>query len=147
MSRENVEVVRRALVALDRRDVEAYLEVVSPQIELIPPTSPLHGPISGHEGIRNYFHDLWSFSETSAVHVEEIRAVEGRVLAFMVLTATSPHGIETSWRVASVYDLEHGEDPPRAYLRRPHRSPRRDGAAGVPWRTAPDDERESSRSP
>jgi hypothetical protein len=53
MSQENVEVVRRALAALDRRDVEAYLGVASPQIEL---------------------------------QVEEIRAVEGRVLAFFVIT-------------------------------------------------------------
>jgi hypothetical protein len=48
MSQENVEVVRRALAALDRRDVEAYLEVASPQIELITPALPLQGPITGH---------------------------------------------------------------------------------------------------
>ena len=109
MSEEHVEVVQRALAALDRRDVEAYLEVVSPQIELIPPQAQLQGPVNGHEGIRKYFHDLWSVSEASGVHVEEIRAVEGRVLAFMTLSATSPHGVETYWRVAGVYDFEHGK--------------------------------------
>jgi ketosteroid isomerase-like protein len=57
MSQDNVEVVRRALAALDRRDVEAYLEVASPQIELITFASPLQGqgPITGHEGIRDVF--------------------------------------------------------------------------------------------
>ena len=111
MSQENVEVVRRALTALDRRDVEAYLEVVSPQIELITFASPLqgHGPITGHEGIRDYFHDLWSYSEASQLQVEEIRAVEERVLAFFVITATAQQGIQTSVRVAGVYDLEHGK--------------------------------------
>jgi hypothetical protein len=70
MSQENVEVVRRALTALDRRDVEAYLEVVSPQIELITFASPLQGqgPITGHEGIRDYFHELWSYSEWAHPH-------------------------------------------------------------------------------
>ena len=103
--------VRRALAALDRRDVDAYLEVVSPQIELITFASPLQGqgPITGHEGIRDFFRELWSFSEASEFQVEEIRAVEGRVLAFFVITATGPQGIQTSVRVAGVYDLEHGK--------------------------------------
>jgi ketosteroid isomerase-like protein len=108
MSQGNVEVVRRALAALDRRDVEAYLEVASPQIELITFFS-LQGPIIGHEGIRDFFRELWSYSEASGFQVEEIRDVEGRVLAFFVLTATGPQGIQTSARVAGVYDLEHGK--------------------------------------
>src|SRR3954454_3722289 len=109
MSQENVEVVRRALPALDRRDVEAYLEVVSPQIELITFASPLQGqgPITGHEGIRDYFHELWRYSEASQLQVEEIRAVEERVLAFFVITAAAGQGIQTSVRAAGVYDLEH----------------------------------------
>ena len=111
MSQENIEVVRRALAALDRRDVEAYLEVASPQIELTTFISELQGqgPITGHEGIRDFFRELWSFSEASEFQVEEVRAVEGRVLAFFVITATGRDGIQTSARVAGVYDLEHGK--------------------------------------
>ena len=110
MSQENVEVVRQALAALDRRDVEAYLEVASPQIELINPASPIQGPITSHEGMRGFFRELWTFSEASAFQVEEIRAVEGRVLAFFVITATGRKSkVETSVRVAGVYDLEHGK--------------------------------------
>ena len=109
MSQENVEVVRRALTALGRRDVEAYLEVASPQIELITPASPIQGLLTGHEGIRKFFREMWSFSEASEFQVEEIRAVEGRVLAFFVITAIGQQGIETSARVAGVYDLEQGK--------------------------------------
>jgi ketosteroid isomerase-like protein len=109
MSQENVEVVRRALAALDRRDVQAYLEVASPQIELITPASPLQGPITGQEGIRDFFRELWSFSEASGIQVDEIKAVEQRVLALFVLTATAREGIQTSSRVVGVYDLEHGK--------------------------------------
>ena len=109
MSQENVEVVRRALAALDRRDVEAYLEVASPQIQLIT-FLPVPGTeITGHEGIRDFFRELWSFSEASEFQVEEIRAVEGRVLALFVITATGREGIQTSARVGGVYDLEHGK--------------------------------------
>jgi ketosteroid isomerase-like protein len=109
MSPENVEVVRRALDALDRRDLEAYLEVASPQIELITPASPLQGLITGHEGMRKFFREMWTFSDASSFEVEEIRAVEERVLAFFVLSATGPQGIETSSRVAGVYDIEDGK--------------------------------------
>jgi ketosteroid isomerase-like protein len=110
MSQENVEVVRRALAALDRRDVEAYLEVASPQIELITPALPLQGPITGHEGIRDFFREMRSLSEASEFQVEEIRAVEGRVLAFFVITATGRQSeVETSARWAGVYDLVHGK--------------------------------------
>jgi ketosteroid isomerase-like protein len=110
MSQENVAVVRRALAALDRRDVEAYLEVASPQIELINPTSSLEGPITGHEGIRRFFRDLWTFSEASQFQVEEIRAVGGRVLAFFVLTTRGRMSeIETSVPLAGVYDIEDGK--------------------------------------
>jgi ketosteroid isomerase-like protein len=108
MSQANVEVVRRALAALGRRDVEAYLEVASPQIDLITFFS-LQGPITGHEAIRDFFRELWSFSEASEFQVEEIRAVEGRVLAFFVITATGRDGIQTSAQVAGVYDLEYGK--------------------------------------
>jgi len=109
MSQENVEVVRRALVALDRRDVEGYLAVASPEIELITPASPLQGRIVGHEGIRTFFRELWRYSDASGFHVEEIRAVEERVLAFFVLTATGRQSaVETSSRVAGVYEIEPG---------------------------------------
>ncbi len=106
-----MELVRRALTALDGRDVEAYLEQVSPQIELISFASALQGqgPITGHEGIRDYFHELWSYSEASQLQVEEIRAVEERVLALFVITATLQQGITTSVRGAGVYDFEHGK--------------------------------------
>ena len=108
--KEDVEVVRRALAALDRRDLDAYLAVASPQIELITPASPIQGPIVGHEGIRTFFGEMWSFSEASEFRVEEIRAVGGRVLAFFVLTATAREGaIETSSRVGGVYEIEDGK--------------------------------------
>jgi hypothetical protein len=43
MAQANVETVRTALRALDRRDVELYLSVASAEIELITPAAPLGG--------------------------------------------------------------------------------------------------------
>jgi ketosteroid isomerase-like protein len=52
---------------------------------------------------------MWSFSDASQFQVDEIRAVDGRVLAFFVVTATGRDGIQTSLRAAGVYELEHGK--------------------------------------
>jgi hypothetical protein len=40
MSQENVEIVRTALTALEQRDVELYISVASPEIELVTPAAP-----------------------------------------------------------------------------------------------------------
>jgi ketosteroid isomerase-like protein len=111
MSQENVDVVRHALAALDRRDVEAYLEVAAPAIELINPSSPIEGPVTGHDGIRRFFRELWEYSEASEFRLEEIRAIdEGRVLAFFVLTAVGRLSeVETSVNLAGVYDVQDGK--------------------------------------
>jgi hypothetical protein len=58
MSRASVETVRTALRALDRRGVELYLSVASPEIELITPAAPLEGANVGHEGTRQFFEDI-----------------------------------------------------------------------------------------
>jgi ketosteroid isomerase-like protein len=111
MSEENVEVVRQALSAVDRRDVEAYLELASPAIELINPASPLEGPAIGHAGIRGFFRELSRYSKESEFRLEHIRAIgDKRVLAFFVIAAVCRTSeVQTSMKVAGVYDLEDGK--------------------------------------
>jgi SnoaL-like protein len=99
MSRENVEVVRR--------DVEAYLEVASPEIALINPASPLEGPLTGREGIRRFFSELRSVWATSRFHVEDLKAVKGRVVASFVLTTRCRMSeAETAMQLVGVYEVE-----------------------------------------
>ena len=110
MSQENVETVRTALTALDQRDVERYLSVASPEIELINPASPLEGPFAGHEGIRRFFSEVATFTESSSLEVKGIRAVGSRVLPLFTLTALGRmSGAETSVDVAGVYSVENGK--------------------------------------
>jgi ketosteroid isomerase-like protein len=110
MSEENVEVVRTALTALDHRDVDRYLSVASPEIEVINPASPLEGPTIGHEGIRRFFSEMETFAESSSFEVEEIRAVGPRVLALFTLTAVGRlSAAETSVDLAGVYSFENGK--------------------------------------
>jgi ketosteroid isomerase-like protein len=110
MSEENVEVVRTALTALDQRDVELYLSVASPEIELVTPAAPLEGPNIGHEGVRGFFSEMETFAESSRFEVEEIRAVGPRVLAFFTVSGVGRISrIDTSVEVAAVYSFEGGK--------------------------------------
>ena len=111
MSQQNVAVVRQALAALDRQDVEGYLEVSAPDIELVNPATALEGPITGHDGIRRFFRELWTYSDASDFQVEAMWPVdENRVLAFFQLTTQGRKSeVETSVRLAGVYELEDGK--------------------------------------
>ena len=91
MSQANVETIRTALRALDRRDVELYLSVASPEIELITPAAPLEGANVGHEGIRRFFQELEKSAESSSFEVREVRAVGERVVAFSLGSRRSNH--------------------------------------------------------
>jgi ketosteroid isomerase-like protein len=110
MSQRKVEVVREALGALDRRDVGAYLEVASSQIELINPASQPPSGTAVQRDTRDFFGALRSFSDASEVLVENIYEVRGRVLAFFVLTTTDRQSdVTAAARLAGVYDLENGK--------------------------------------
>ena len=110
MEEENIALVRTALTALGRRDVELYLTVASPKIELISPASALEGPSLGHEGVRRFFEEAKTFTESSNVEIEEIRAVGPRVLALFRVTAVGrASGAETSIDLGGVYSFEDGK--------------------------------------
>jgi ketosteroid isomerase-like protein len=107
MSEEHVEIVRTALTALDGRDVELYLTIASPEIELITPAAALEGPLVGHEGIRQFFEAADEYTESSHVEIEEITAIGPRVLAhFRLTTVGRVSGAETSADVFGVYSFE-----------------------------------------
>jgi ketosteroid isomerase-like protein len=102
-----VEIVRIALRALDQRDIEGYLRVASPDIEVINPASELEGAAVGHEGMRRFFSEMEELSESSSFEVREIRAVGPRVFALFTVTMVGRmSGAETSVDLAGVYSFE-----------------------------------------
>ena len=57
MSKENVEIVRRAYAALAEEGVEAMLAFTDPQFEMTTPSSLASEPDTyrGHDGVRRWF--------------------------------------------------------------------------------------------
>jgi hypothetical protein len=58
MSEENVEVVERALAALNERDIDRYLACCTEDIQLQTPLSSVAGVYEGADGIRRFFADI-----------------------------------------------------------------------------------------
>jgi NAD(P)-dependent dehydrogenase (short-subunit alcohol dehydrogenase family) len=73
MSEENVGTVRMALRALDQRDVDGYLRVASPDIEVINPASEKEGASVGHaRPISGEWETEWGVSPE---HIDEAIAM------------------------------------------------------------------------
>jgi ketosteroid isomerase-like protein len=85
MSQENVESFKRATEAVNRRDVEAVLEEVDPDIEWHALFQVMFGGRAtvcrGHEGVRQYLREL--DEALSVLHVEcsEFRDLGDRIVA------------------------------------------------------------------
>ena len=87
MPGQNVELHRRANEAFNSRDVEAYVALCDPQIELHSAvTVPGGGFYSGHDGVRRWFRDLEdAFGEEVQVEPEAYFEVGDHTLTFHVL--------------------------------------------------------------
>jgi ketosteroid isomerase-like protein len=75
MSRANVEVAERAVVAFNERDIEAFVELTSPAFEWFPSMSPIEGGrFVGADGVRSYFGALGNAWELFRIFPAEFRA-------------------------------------------------------------------------
>ena len=75
MSQENVEAVRRAVEALNRRDLDAFLATMDPEVEFYSRIVELEGggPYRGHAGVRRWWDDLFAITGDISTEIEEIR--------------------------------------------------------------------------
>jgi ketosteroid isomerase-like protein len=114
MSKENVETFKRAVEAANRRDVEALLEELDPEVEWRPGMPALLGGEAtmyrGREGVRELWRDLYAaFIE---IHVEfpEIRDLGERVVAIGRIRARGKEsGAETESPFAYLVQVKNGK--------------------------------------
>ena len=107
MSQENVEVVERAVTAINQRDIDAYLACCTDDVELITPVSEIAGAYEGPDGIRRFFADIADTNPDFHLAFERLEAVGAdRVLAFLQLSGSGrAGGIPTGAETGNVYDL------------------------------------------
>jgi ketosteroid isomerase-like protein len=77
MLESNVELVYRAHDAFNRRDLDAFVALADPDVEITPLTVELEGVTSyhGHDGLRTWWTDLLAVFPDFHTQVDEVRAL------------------------------------------------------------------------
>jgi ketosteroid isomerase-like protein len=111
MSQENVEAVRRAVAAVNDRDIDRYLANCTEDIELRTPLAAIGGAYEGPDAIRRFFADIEDAAPDFRLDLERVEAIdEDRVLAFLHLNASGrTTGIPTPADTTNLYDLVDGK--------------------------------------
>jgi ketosteroid isomerase-like protein len=104
MSQRNVEAMRRWLEAISSEDFDAALELVHPQIELVPPGG--QPPYRGAESLRRWM-EPDAFQEQVVTPVEIVVAGDRRILGRQHLQARGAgSGIELEGHSWSVWSFD-----------------------------------------
>ena len=111
MSEENVETFKRAIAAYNRRDIDAFLEAIAPEIELQGALQALLESETtvyrGHEGVRQWVRDMDEALADIRLELPEIHDLGDRMVAIGRLGARgaasgakteSPFGCVVEWK-------------------------------------------------
>jgi ketosteroid isomerase-like protein len=110
MSQENVEVVQRAVAALNERDIDGYLACCTEDVQLFPPTAQIEGAYEGRSGVRRFLADVQDAGPNFRLSVERLESIgPDRVLGFLQATMSGrASGIDNDFPVTNIYDLANG---------------------------------------
>jgi ketosteroid isomerase-like protein len=115
MSQEKVEIMRRGLDALNRRDKAAFLALCDPELVNVPPRDwPESEPIRGADSVFDFLaveaQDAWGAESSSFQYVEFIDAGNSAVVAHMeyqaVGKASGAHVAFSYWQTVT---FRHGK--------------------------------------
>jgi ketosteroid isomerase-like protein len=108
MSRENVELYRRAVQAFNNGDLDAFLAVMAEDVEAVPRIGAVEGGYHGHDGMRRWWESLRDTFPDFRSEVVEVRDLGDRTLAEL---RNRGHGAgsdlpveQRSWHVAEWHD-------------------------------------------
>lgn len=75
MSQENVELTYRAHDAFNRRDLDAFLALMDPDVEFTPYERAVEGsgPYHGHSGVQGWWEDAFEILPDFRVELDEVR--------------------------------------------------------------------------
>jgi ketosteroid isomerase-like protein len=114
MSEENVEVFKRGADAYNRRDVEALLQDLDPEVEwhsaLLIPFGGEATVSRGHDGVREVMSDV--FDALAEIHLEysDIRDLGERIVGIgRISTRGKQSGAVTDMAFGTVADMKNGK--------------------------------------
>jgi ketosteroid isomerase-like protein len=100
MSQENVELARRAYDAISRRDLDAFLALMDPEVVAIPRILAVEGgALHGHDGVRKWWESIFSVFPDFDAEVIGVRAI-GNVTISEVRAQGGGQGSDTPFKDA-----------------------------------------------
>jgi SnoaL-like domain len=73
MSQENVELVHQTVDTFNRRDLDGYLALGDAEVDFRPLLVGMEGSYQGHEGVRQWWHNVLEASPDFTLEVFEVR--------------------------------------------------------------------------
>jgi hypothetical protein len=105
VSREDL--VRRAVAAVNARDVDGYLACCTADVELHTPVAVLDGVHQGTDGIRRFFAAIDDAGPDFQLEIERLELVGDRVLALVAIHASGrSSGLPMDRETGNVYEFE-----------------------------------------
>ncbi|MFN2615799.1 MAG: nuclear transport factor 2 family protein [Thermoleophilaceae bacterium] len=112
MSRENVEIIRRAFEAFRTNDLEAWLATISPNINVFPnPREPGAKPhYEGREGVLEYLRNWYAgWDEYVVEPTQFVEAGDYVVVAAREIGTAKQSGIRVEQEFSHVFRLRDGQ--------------------------------------
>ena len=113
MSQENVEVVKRAVAAVNDRDIDSYLACCTRDVRMENANVMIEGAYEGADGIRRFFADVLDTAPDFRITIERLESIgTDRVLGFMSLNLSgraSGISLGSDMPSANLYDFTEGK--------------------------------------
>jgi ketosteroid isomerase-like protein len=111
MSQENLEIVRRAIEALNRRDLTTLVALNRPDGELdwSRARGPLKGVYRGRSGLETFLDEFWSTFENVELETHGFTQAGSDVVVPNTAHLRGRDGIEVTARSTFVYTVEGGQ--------------------------------------
>jgi ketosteroid isomerase-like protein len=111
MSRENVELAKRAIGAFNRSDIDAFAALTTPDFEWSPSMVAIEGEIfRGREGIERYFGSLSSAWRSFTILADRFRDLADLVVMLGQLEGRGKaSGVRIVEPLGMVFELRDGE--------------------------------------
>ena len=112
MSQANVDLAQRAFEAFTRGDRDTFVALHDPDCEIQPLLAAVGGSYRRHEGVREWWDDLFGAFPDFSFGLDEVRDLGDRTLGAARITANGAHGMDStapmveqvSWILAEMRD-------------------------------------------
>ena len=130
MSRDNVEIIERAIAAINARDLDGYLACCTEDIELHTPLAAVRGVYVGADGIRQFMVDIEEAAPDFGLDLQRAEAVGADQIVASVRTSSTGRtsGIPLGFDSTNVYDFAEGRLKRVRIFRDRQRGPQSRGA-------------------